>query len=311
MAGIRTAIGTLRATAAGAGTVGVVTACVCDVWPERVTQAVAAPGRPGGGGAPEARQPGTPTPARRSSTVSTSSDLATCLLPQSKGSPHVSPRDYEGWLWRDESTDRAPATKRQDHRQPGCRQRDATHVHEGWARRERGAAEPSLRGSRRNDRPDSAGRTAGSARGAGRTACADRSPAPAGEPHLRGPAGPTCGAGPTGAACGRRRGGRSRREHISHRGHAGHGTATTVRGAIALVDGHRERRIGARHGATRGRLSGIGAPTVRRTVALCDSRVGGAAKGGARLRAAAAAGRSDALIHRDAGLGRSRRDVVR
>ena len=298
MAGIRTAIGTLRATTAGGGTVGVVTtcACACDV----VARAEDT-GRCGTGPARGWRcswSPATthPTPARRSRALSTSNDLAICVLPQWRARLILRPRDYERWLWRDETTDARRRRMARNIVSPAAASAMLpTYTRSGFV--ERGAAESSLRGSRRNDRGKGAGRTASSARCTGRTAGSNSSPATAGESTCRGCPACRAGATRTGWGCGRRRrGGRSRNEHIGDRGHARHGTATTVRGAIALVDGHRERRISTGHGATCGRLSGVGAPAVRRAVALRDSCICGAAKGGARLRARG--GRSDALIHR-------------
>ena len=213
-----------------------------------------------------------------------------CVLPQWRVRPILRPGDYERWFWRDETT---AARRRRMARtivEPRCRQRDAAHVDEGWARRERGAAESGLRGSRRNDRRDGAGRTAGSAPCAGRPACSNRSPAPAGESTGRGPTGRGVPPVPL-------RSDRCRRA-VGAVGvvEAGTNTSATVAMHVTalpppfevplhwlMVTGR--RRISARHGATRGRLSGIGATAVRRTVALRDSRICGAAKGGACLRA--------------------------
>ena len=46
-----------------------------------------------------------PTPTRRSSALSASNDLAMCVLPRWRVRPILRPRDYERWLWRDETTD--------------------------------------------------------------------------------------------------------------------------------------------------------------------------------------------------------------
>src|SRR5580698_8351044 len=101
MAGIRTAVGTLRATTAGGGTVGVVTTCACEVAARAEDT-----GRCGTGPAKGWRCSWSPAtkhtaPTKRSNAVSTSNDLAMCSVAQWRVRPMLRPRDYESWFWRD------------------------------------------------------------------------------------------------------------------------------------------------------------------------------------------------------------------
>ncbi len=202
--------------------------------------------------------------------------------------PILRPRDYEGWLWPDETTDARRRRMARTIMSPATASAMLpTYTRAGFDERE---APPNPVCGAPVGMTDATVPVAPPAP----LPVPVEPPAPTAPPLP--PASPPARGGPTGTGCGRRRGGRSRNEHIGDRGHARHGTATTVRSAIALVDGHWKRRIRARYGATRGRLSCVGAPAVRRAVALRDSRICGAAKGCARLRARG--GRSDALIHR-------------
>src|ERR1700722_5019629 len=80
MAGIRTAIGTLRATTGG--TVDVVAADACDAEARAGDTGRCGPGPARGWWCSWSPATTQPAPARRSSTVSTSNDLATCIVTQ-------------------------------------------------------------------------------------------------------------------------------------------------------------------------------------------------------------------------------------
>ena len=216
-------------------------------------------------------------------------DLVTCLLPRRSVRRITPPPDYERWFWRDARRSGAPATNGQGHRQPCGRQRDAARQYTRAGLVERDAPPNPVCGA-------PVGMTDATVPVAppAPLAVPVAPPAPTAPPlppPLHPPAastGPASPGGPTGAGRGRS----SRRSQPRTNTSeivvmAGHGTAATVRRANALVDRHRDRSVSTRHGATRRRLSGIGSPAVRRTVALCDGGVGGAAEWVARLGAPA------------------------